>query len=94
MTTARKRSSGFSHTPESESQDLPQVAEETQEVLAEDTVTEPVAFVETFILPTADLGPRFVEEVGQPAPEPKKTPELQPRPKRQPRNVPRFSRTR
>jgi hypothetical protein len=94
MTTARKRSSGFSSTPESENQDLPQVAEETQEVTAEDTVTEPVAFVETFILPTADLGPRFVEEAEQPAPEPKKTPELQPRPKRQPRNVPRFSRTR
>jgi hypothetical protein len=104
MATTRKRSSGFSTTVEDGDQDFLEVAEalttaeETEEavteVLVSEVKTESEPFVERSIAPTPDLGPRFIEEVETPTPEPKKTPKLQPRPKRQPRNVPRFSRTR
>jgi hypothetical protein len=104
MATTRRRSSGFSSTPEDGNQDFlevaetPTVSEETKEVTERELVAEakpePEPFVEKSIAPTPDLGPRFIEEVETPTPEPKKSPELQPRPKRQPRNVPRFSRTR
>lgn len=62
----------------------------TPEVIVEETKP----FVEEMIVPTDDLGPRFVEEPVTPTPEPQKVPELQPAPKRHPRNVPKFSRTR
>lgn len=88
MANTRRRSSGFELSTE------PNEVEEAVET--EETVA-PEVFVEEVIVPTDDLGPRFVEvesvEVKtEPTPEPKKQ-ELLPPPRRHPRNVPRFSRT-
>ena len=108
MATTRKRSSGFTNESGSVSEEkqleefLDAAAVEMFETLSreEEASTEETQvvkpFVEEIIVPTEDLGPRFLEKEAEPAPAPKPTPapELKPRPKRHPRNVPRFSRTR
>jgi hypothetical protein len=57
---------------------------------------EPI-FREETIVPTDDVGPRFVEvekpPAVTPAPAPKSATVPQPVPKRHPRNIPKFSRT-
>lgn len=105
MATSRKRSSGFEKSLEENSLENPanleEMLEPVKEIIeaeneAESPVIYNVPFVEETIVPTPDLGPRFLEEstpTPEPAPSPK-TPVLQPPPKRHPRNVPRFSRTR
>lgn len=104
MATTRKRTSGFSTDTETEEQVLVEatetleVTEETHEIIMEEPVAEVKSepFVEQTIVPTEDLGPRFLETPPAlaPAPEPKKAPTLQPAPKRHPRNIPKFSKTR
>jgi hypothetical protein len=101
MATTRKRTSGFSTNTETEEQffieatETLEVTEETHEIIMEEPVAEVKSepFVEQTIVPTEDLGPRFLETPPAPAPEPKKAPTLQPAPKRHPRNVPKFSRS-
>jgi hypothetical protein len=102
MSTTRKRTSGF--TSDTDSEVLETLSVEEQEVLAEEVeekevlqapeLIAPKPFVEETIVPTPDLGPRFLEEVEKPKPKPAKELKLQPAPRRHPRNVPKFSRSR
>ena len=103
MATSRKRSSGFEKSSDEKVLENPanfeEMLESVKEIIeaedeAEPPVIAPTPFVEETIVPTADLGPRFLEEPAPVKPGPKKLPELKPPPKRQPRNVPRFSRIR
>jgi hypothetical protein len=108
MATPRKRSSGFTNATEDEvtrEELVEEVTETLQEVIDEEVLLEvtPVetktkqptqVFIEESIIPTEDLGVRFVEDVKKPS-TPAITPrEEEPKPKRHPRNTPRFSRTR
>lgn len=104
MASTRKRSSGFS-TESSDSQEVletqtfDEMLESVREVIeAEDQADSPVIlpepFVEQTIVPTADPGPRFLENTLPEKPKEVKPPELKPAPKRRPRNVPKFSRFR
>jgi hypothetical protein len=93
MATTRRRSTGFdpvSEEAEPEFASLEELVEETKET--EEVKDSPV-FVEEFIAPSEDVGPRFVEETVELLPEPKKTVKAETSPKRHPRNTPRFSRT-
>jgi hypothetical protein len=102
MPTTRKRTSGFTSDVESEISETLSVEElevsaeeaEEKEVVPAPELIAPKPFVEETIAPTPDPGPRFVEEVAKPEPEPVKKPELKPAPRRHPRNVPKFSRSR
>lgn len=102
MATTRKRTSGFNtkveETPEEkEVEALLEAA--ADEVLFED---KPVSVVIESIVPTEDVGPRFVEtpavenEVEEPqlAPKPVRTsaPVKAHPPKRHPRNIPKYTR--
>lgn len=104
MATTRKRSSGFSQKDESEEARVEELLEEVStelfEIINEKeeaalTIEPPVkAFVEESIIPTEDVGPRFLGEklpalpVNQEVTEPKVKSI-----RRHPRNTPKFSRT-
>lgn len=100
MATTRKRTSGFSEKPKEESTEQEEI-EQMLDVLAQDTFEEiskkeelVVTFIPQEIVPTEDVGPRFVEETPAP-PTPvvqQSAQKLQPPPKRHPRNIPKFSR--
>ena len=106
MATSRRKTSGFTSPDATEEvasveEFLDENAREMFETISQtESVTETkpaevAPFVEQEIIPTEDLGPRFVTEVPTPQPQvvtPPATPQLQPPPKRHPRNVPKFSR--
>jgi hypothetical protein len=100
MATTRRRSTGFdpvSEEAEPEFASLEELVEEIKEIKevkeTEEVKHSPV-FVEEFIAPSEDVGPRFVEETVELLPEQKKTMKVEMTPKRHPRNTPRFSRAR
>ena len=102
----RRRSSGFTTPKEEETASVEDflednaremfetISREEEEAEAKTEVVEPEPFIPMEIVPTEDVGPRFVEEVAAPAPAPvaPPAPQLQPKPKRHPRNIPKFSR--
>jgi hypothetical protein len=99
MATTRKRSSGFSTGAEENDTNLDEIAEIVEEQAAEKmeeplpVVTPPSKpFVEETIVPSEDVGPRFVKEVEPPPAIEKVAPKLSVAPKRHPRNIPKFSR--
>jgi len=101
----RRKSTGFTEFKQEETASVEQLIEvitdEILETVAQSeaevnpvVITEP-PFVAPEIIPTDDVGPRFVEETATPRPQvvtPAATPQLQPPPKRHPRNIPKFSR--
>lgn len=100
-TTRRKSSSGFT-TPKKEEEEINSVEEfleeSAQEVLTvvsqlEEKVEAQAPAVLPEIVPTEDVGPRFVEQptVSEPEPQVVIAQKLQPPPKRHPRNIPKFS---
>lgn len=98
MATTRKRTSGFSEKPPEEvkeqqevEQMLEAIAQETFENLSKEEESVP-EFIPQEIVPTEDVGPRFVESTPDPIPAPTPVPQLKAPPKRHPRNVPKFSR--
>lgn len=88
MATSRRRPSGFSETS-TEEKEIETSLETVDEV--EEPTTAP--FVEEFITPTPDDGPRFVETTPEPPAleVPVAVPVAKPQ-RRVQRNVPRFSR--
>ena len=99
MATTRKRASGFSEKPSEETQAeelLDEVATEMFETISrkEAEPSEPVRpVVIESIEPMDDPGPRFVDVVPEPTPEPKAPPVPKAvAPRRHPRNIPKFSR--
>jgi hypothetical protein len=98
MATPRKRSSGFTANSESEETKVEELLEEVSTEMfetilhKEEEVPAPKPFVEESIIPTEDVGPRFIPEPSPipvaKAPEPPKPVA----PKRHPRNIPKFSR--
>jgi hypothetical protein len=108
MATPRKRSPGFTNQANEVTEEalleefldvaatevFESISQKEEEASEEKQAEKP--FVEEIIVPTEDLGPRFLEkeEEPAPAPQPKPAPELKPAPRRHPRNVPKFSRTR
>ena len=102
----RRRSSGFTAPKEEETASVEDFLEDNAREMFETfsqtedepeektTVIEAKPFVPMELVPTEDVGPRFVEEVAAPAPAPvaPPAPQLQPKPKRHPRNIPKFSR--
>ena len=99
MATTRRRSTGFQTPLETEEEPTfpveitPETISEVQEEVKEEPVSAPV-FIEEMIVPSEDIGPRFIEEVPELPAKVIKPVELAKKPKRHPRNVPRFSRTR
>jgi hypothetical protein len=103
MATSRKRpSTGFTAKPETEVEEkveveefLEPIAEETLQQTKEEEVQEVELEIKVEpireIVPTEDLGPRFVEQPVVEAKEPAKLAEPK-RPRPHPRNTPRFSR--
>jgi hypothetical protein len=100
----RRRPSGFTAPQEEETASVEEFLEENaremfetfsqteEEAEAKTEVVEAALFIPLEIVPTEDVGPRFVEEVAEPVPAPAPAPQLQPKPKRHPRNIPKFSR--
>lgn len=100
----RRKSSGFTTPQEEETASIEEfldasaremfetISREEEAVEAKTEVVEATPFIPLEIVPTEDVGPRFVEEVAEPIPTPTTTPQLQPKPKRHPRNIPKFSR--
>ena len=104
MATSRRKTAGFT-VPGTEEETvsieglLDENAAEMFETIsqtdpvAETTPVEVAPFVEQEIIPTEDVGPRFVEELPPPPHTPNAVaPKLQNPPKRHPRNIPKFSR--
>jgi hypothetical protein len=104
MATSRRKTAGFT-APETEEETasverlLEENAAEMFETISQTesvTETKPVEaapFVEQEIIPTEDVGPRFVEELLPPSHAPNAVaPKLKNPPKRHPRNIPKFSR--
>lgn len=100
MATTRKRTSGFSEKPKEDESTEQKELEQMLDVLAQETFEEisqkeaiaPV-FVPQEIIPTEDVGPRFLEpEVTAVPAESRPEPQLKAPPKRHPRNIPKFSR--
>lgn len=103
MAAPRRKTSGFSSEPienlqetlvEITSEEVICEGEKTEEILPEE---KPVPALES-IIPTEDVGPRFVEKKQEEVVEVPATPTpvsvaVHP-PKRNPRNIPRFSRHR
>ena len=102
--STRRRSSGFTPPKDEETSIIEEfldanaremfeiISREEEEAEAKTEVAEATPFIPMEIVPTEDVGPRFVEEVAAPAPVTPPAPQLQPKPKRHPRNIPKFSR--
>ena len=104
MATSRRKTAGFT-APEAEEgtasveilldENAAEVFETTSQTdsVTETKLVETAPFVEQEIIPTEDVGPRFVEELLPPSHAPNAVaPKLENPPKRHPRNIPKFSR--
>jgi hypothetical protein len=93
MVTPRKKTTGFSSNTEDTFEEELET-NPTIEAPVEETPPEPEPYVEQFLSPSEDSGPRFIEKAEEPVVEmtaPVVVVSLTPE-KRHPRNVPRFSR--
>jgi hypothetical protein len=95
----RRRPSGFTEQEKEEaasiSEFLDDSVNEILETLSREEDVDAAPFAPSEIIPTEDVGPRFLQEVVTPAAQESTdtvSPLLQPPPKRHPRNIPKFSR--